>query len=298
MMASMKYPHLLPNTAAMADESDSARVTYLDAQRWIPYDRADAILAHMEDMFNHPRTVRMPSLLITGDSNNGKSSLVDHFVQRHPAEENPNGPNIFCRVLRVECVPRPTEGAFYDSILSALSKRTRPNQLPVDKLRDVVDLLAQIETKILIVDEINNILACTLGTQRTFLNALKYLSNVCRLSIVATGTHEAARVVTTDPQIGSRLVPMQLPVWQFDRTYRELLASFEQLLPLKEPSLLSSKALALQIHSRTDGTIGSTAELLNSASKWAIKKKLEKIDEKAVASCDYRSPGQRRQQSA
>ena len=44
------------------------------------------------------------------------------------------------------------------------------------------------------------------------LNAIKYLANKSRVSIVAAGTSEALRVMRSDPQIASRFEQHELPV--------------------------------------------------------------------------------------
>lgn len=290
----MALDHLLPTTRQIAAQDDAVRLEYLHSQRWVSYERAEQILERMDDLLKHPTVPRMPGMLVVGRSNNGKTSLIQHFLNSHPGEDNPNGPNIIAPVLAIETPPKPSDSAVYDAILYALCRRPRPNQLTNEKQRYILELLQQVRVKVLVVDEINNVLAGSVGSQRVFLNTLKFLSNSCQLSIVATGTPEALRVVQTDPQMASRLPPEPLPLWNCDMEYRSLLASFEQLLPLRERSHLSTKAMATLIHARTDGTIGSTAELVNAAAAWAISRGQEKIDEHAVAACPYRSPAERK----
>jgi hypothetical protein len=286
------YLHLLPTTRLVANQPNSVRLTYLMSDRWVSYAAADRILALLDDLLTHPKVIRMPGMLIVGRRNNGKSSLVQRFTSLHPGEDNPSGPNIIAHVLPIQAPPKPSEAACYDAITYALSRRPRSNQDPGEKRRYVVELLKEVEVKVLLVDEINNVIAGSTSSQRIFLNTLKYIGNECRISIVATGTQEALRVVQTDPQIASRLKPEPLPLWPYGLMYRELLANLEQVVPLREPSNLSTGPLARLIHSRTDETIGSTAEIVNAAAKWAIQNGKEKIDEKAITSCGYRSPAE------
>lgn len=290
----MNLDHLLPNTAQMASKSDAERIAFIDAKRWIPYQRSADVLAVMEDLLGQPRDVRPSGLLIVGDSNNGKSSLLRRFMELHPAKDNPDGPNILADVLLIETPPQPGEGQLYDEILSALSKRPRPNQSSDMKRPIVVQLLQDVGVRAIALDEINNISAGSVIRQRTFLNTLKYLSNRLSLAIFASGTREALSAVKTDTQIDNRLRKEVLPLWHCNLEYRQLLASFEQMLPLRQASLISRKELAALIHSRTDGTIGSTSRLLAEASKWAIKNGREVIDEQAVKECRFRSKAEER----
>lgn len=75
---------LLPETRAVLNASGDERIEYLKADKWIPYPRANEVLAKMEELFNEPPRVRMPSMLIVGEPNNGKSSLVKKFERDHP----------------------------------------------------------------------------------------------------------------------------------------------------------------------------------------------------------------------
>jgi hypothetical protein len=47
----------------------------------------------------------------------------------------------------------------------------------------------------LLMDEIQHLLSCGLRDQRAALNAIKFLANKLRISIVAAGTHEALHVM-------------------------------------------------------------------------------------------------------
>jgi Bacterial TniB protein len=290
----MTLDHLLPNTAQAALGSNAERIAYIEANRWIPYEKATEVLAVMEDLLVRPIDVRPAGLLVVAGSNNGKSSLLRRFVALHPADDNPNGPNILAKAILIETPPTPGEGQLYDEILMAFSKKPRPNQSPDMKRPVVVELLREIGVRILVLDEINNILAGSVAKQRAFLNTLKYLSNKLGLSIIASGTPEALSVVKTDPAIDNRLRKEYLPLWGCDMNYRQLLASFEQMLPLKEPSSISRRELAALVHSRTDGTIGSTSTLLAEAAKWAIRNGQETIDERALKECSFKSKAEER----
>ena len=71
----------------------------------------------------------------------------------------------------------------------------------------------QVAPRMLIIDEIQHLLSCNAREQRAALNAIKYLANTLRMSIVAAGTHEAVHVMRYDPQIVSRFEQMELPIW-------------------------------------------------------------------------------------
>ena len=281
------YPHLLPEAAVVASLSDEERLEHIALDRWLPYSRADRILARLHDLHRMPRVNRMPCMLLVGRSNNGKSHILERFAYEYPAQDNPNGPNILAPLMLLETPPRPDDAELYRQLLRMLN---RYNQSIKDRgeLRDtVVKLLREIGVKTLVLDEINYAMASTLGQREAFFNALRYLTNELRITIIAAGTDKALQLINADPQIASRFQIEVLPRWSKGRDFRLLLANFEQVLPLREPSLLSARELAERIHARTDGTIGSVSELLNSAASWCIRRGQEKIDATAIDACDF-----------
>ena len=76
-------PHLLQKAAEYLDRPDAERIDYIRSPRWIGYPRAQGILDQLEKLLTHPKSHRMPNLLIVGDTNNGKTMLVKRFCSRH-----------------------------------------------------------------------------------------------------------------------------------------------------------------------------------------------------------------------
>jgi hypothetical protein len=282
-----RLAHLLPNAAEIARLSDSERLDYIALDRWLPYRRAKEISQRLDDLVRMPRVNRMPCLLIVGRSNNGKSHILEKFADEYPAKENLDGPNIKAQVLLMETPPRPDELELYRQLLRMLNRYHQVNKDRGDLREDAVNLLKDIGTKVLVLDEVNYAMASTPGQRESFFNALRYLTNEVRMSIVLAGTDKALQLVNADPQIASRFQIEPLSLWKVDTEFRTLLANFEQVLPLRQPSNLSTKVLASLVHSRSDGTIGSVSELLNAAAKWAISNRRECIDESAILNCTF-----------
>lgn len=106
------YSHLNDSSIEALGLSDADRILKIRSERWIGYPKAKQILAKLEDLLIHPRTHRMPNLLIVGDTNNGKTMLVQRFKNLHPAIDNPSGEGIQAPVLLVQAPPIPDEGRF------------------------------------------------------------------------------------------------------------------------------------------------------------------------------------------
>ncbi|MBU6430379.1 MAG: TniB family NTP-binding protein, partial [Cyanobacteria bacterium REEB65] len=84
-------PRLLPKAAAYLERPDSERIAYIRSPRWIGYTKAQDILGRLEDLLAHPKSHRMPNLLVVGDTNNGKTMLVKRFCSKHKPDDNPKG---------------------------------------------------------------------------------------------------------------------------------------------------------------------------------------------------------------
>ncbi len=155
-------------------------------------------------------------------------------------------------------------------------------------------MLATINVRMLIIDEIQHVLAGPLLKQRHFLNVIKYMGNELQIPIVAAGTHDAFNAIQIDPQLANRFEPALLPRWTMNDDYLRLLSSFEVALPLDQPSGLMEPALATKILSLSGGTIGEISTLLRRAALRAIEDGAERISSTTLDSCGYVAPSERR----
>ncbi len=292
-----EYPaHLNESAAKLLELGNDERIERIRSPRWIGYPRAKEILAKLEDLLVYPKTHRMPNLLIVGDTNNGKTMLVERFSQLHPSYDAPGDDAIVAPVMIVQAPPVPDESRFYSNILEQLFAPFKYNDRIEKKQYQALKLLRYINLKMLVIDEIHSILAGNLNKQRMFLNALKYLGNELQIPIVGVGTKDALRAVQTDPQLANRFEPAVLSRWNMDTEFLRLLASFERMLPLRKPSVLHEQSLALKLLTMSEGYIGELSTLLVRASIKAVETQKECIDAKLLDSVDWVAPSERKRQ--
>lgn len=294
MILAQKAEHLGESAANMLSLTDDERIIRIKQRRWIGYPKAKQILAKMEDLLVHPKTHRMPNLLIVGETNNGKTSLVERFGQLHPSYDTPDGNGLIVPVMSVQAPPTPDEGRLYSDMLELLYAPFKYSDRVEKKQHQVITLLRHINLKILVIDEIHSILAGSLNKQRVFLNVIKYLGNELQIPIVALGTKDAFRAIQTDPQLANRFEPVVLQRWSLDTEFLRLLVSFERMLPLRLPSILHQDAIAIKLMSMCEGYIGELSTLLNEAAVAAIRTGKEKIDCKLLDELDLAAPSQRK----
>ena len=291
----MNGEHLSPKTRELLDRPLEERIAHIQKDSWIPYSQANRILQQLEDLLHHPKCDRMPNLAISAQTNNGKTRLMKHFLSLHPAGDA-NG-KIAAPVFYLQCPGTPEESRLYSSILLKLCRKFRPTASAQEKLVLVLDALSKIEIRILALDEVNFTEVGTAAKQKRFLNALRYLANELRISIVCLGTEEMMRVIRSVSSVENRFPPTVLPRWQTDNEFRKLLASFEKIIPLKHPSDLQSRLLAAKLLTRSEGTIGELKTLLAAAATVAMRKGAERITEEIIDGCNYTPPSARRQRS-
>jgi len=285
---------LSPRALELLNASDAARIEHIKKPVFIPYARANELLNEMEGLISHPKTNRMPNLLIVARSNNGKTELLKEFRNRHPAEERVSEDAIFAPVVYVQCPPGPNDSMFLDSALKTLGINPRGSAAPKDKIDLLTTQLLKVRTKVLLLDELNSILAGSVTKQLLLLTTIKYISNETKISIVAAGTVDALNALETDAQLKSRFPAALMPRWKdADPDFRTLLASFESVLPLKTASNLGSRHSARLVYGLTEGVLGNVATLLRSSAIKAIQSGQEAITEEILNACAiHRKPTQ------
>lgn len=288
--------HLTVATAKALALPNDERIERIRKPRWIGYPRSKVVLDKLEDLLVYPKMHRMPNLLIVGDTNNGKTMLVERFKKQHPASDNPSGEGISVPVLVIQAPPVPDEGRFYNTILEALFAPFKPNDRVDRKQFQSIKLLRYVGLKMLVIDEIHHVLAGNMNKQRAFLNVIKYLGNELQVPIVGVGTKDAFRAIQTDPQLANRFEPAVLPLWKFDDEFLRLLKSFEMLLPLRHASKLYDTGLAATIFSMAEGHIGELSKLLAEAAVLAVQSGSERIDAKLLKEIGWIGPSDRKRQ--
>lgn len=274
-------PHLDPAYRKFAGLSDDERIAWIRADRWIGFDQAGLALARLENLLTYPARDRMPCLLIYGDTGMGKTKIVRKFERAHPPK--------FCQVTGVDRRPvvvaqvpsEPLERDLYRELLSSMGAPAMAGGT-LAREKDVCRaLLRTIGAKMIILDEVNGMLAGTYRQQRIFLNAIRFLANDLRVPLVCAGTDLARQALLTDGQLAERFEALHLKPWKNDAAFAGLLKSLGHILPLREPSDLTGPATRSRVHALTSGVTARIFRLIETAAEAAVHSGRERLDAKS-----------------
>jgi len=262
--------------------SDEDRLQFLDQPRWVGYGAAHRILETLQGLMHKPKRPRMPNLLIVGDSNQGKTTLIHRFYElcgQGYVDENadPVKP-----VILAEAPTSADEKSLYCSILERFYAPYRSTDSKTKLRYQVIHLFRQCQVRLLAIDEFHSLLTGTPIKQREVMNAIKFLCNELAIPIVGIGTRDSIRVLHTDPQHASRFDVIALPRWELNKEFQGLLADFESILPLKQRSRLHQPSLAKLLYAISEGNLGNLHRLLVKCATDAIKSGKEVIDQETI----------------
>ncbi|OYW97603.1 MAG: transposase, partial [Rhizobiales bacterium 32-66-8] len=263
------YEHLDNRYRRYAALPDDERIAWIKADRWIGFDQAEAALVRLDALLAYPPRDRMPCLLIYGDTGMGKTKIIRKFERAHPAT--------FCqstgvtnRPVVVAQVPsEPVERDLYRELLASLQAPALVGGTLAREKDICRSVLRTVGARMIVLDEVNGMLAGTYRQQRIFLNALRFLANDLRVPLVCAGTDLARQALLTDAQLAERFEAFHLKPWKNDHAFARLLKSLAGILPLREPSDLDSDTVRQRIHMLTSGVTARVFRLIETAAEAA-----------------------------
>lgn len=272
------YEHLDARYRRYAALPDEERIAWIKADRWIGFDQAAAVLALLEALLAYPPRDRMPCLLIYGDTGMGKTKIVRKFERSHPATLcQPTG--VTHRPVVVAQVPsEPVERDLYRELLASLQAPALVGGALAREKDICRSLLRTVGARLIVLDEVNGMLAGTWRQQRIFLNALRFLANDLRVPLVCAGTDLARQALLTDAQLAERFEAFHLKPWKNDHAFARLLKSLAGILPLQAPSDLESDAVRGRIYMLTSGVTARIFRLIETAAEEAVRSGRERLD--------------------
>ena len=272
-----EYAHIAQQFKEVLFKTDLERLDFLEESRWIDYPAANKLRAILDGMLRVPERTRMPNLLLVGQSNSGKTSVVTRFKETTGKPYISDDAVSVRPVMYVE-IQKPDERELYSAILQEFWAPHNPAAV-LSKLRDqAIHLLRAARTRMLVIDEIHTVSNGSPRKAMDVMNEIKMLSNTLHIPLVLVGTRTALQLLMLDPQYTSRFEVVALPDWSVNADLQRFLKAFESVLPLKKPSRLFSPEFTTLIHAISAGNTGNMEYLLRECAKEAIRTGTEVID--------------------
>ncbi len=289
--------HLAEGYRERALWPDVDRIAWIRQDRWLGFPKAEAVRTTLQTMLDYPTRTRMPCLLVYGQTGMGKTRIIERFGAENPRGYDDSDGVASIPVVTVQLPPQPAEGEFYGELLEALGAGYSgrigwsEGRTEVGRARHLARrLMTQVGARMLILDEINHMLACTARQQRIFLNTLRYLANDLRIPIVCTGNHEARAALLTDAALAERFDAVELTRWHDDEPFKLLLMTMSAILPLRASSELTDGRCRRAILDLSDGNTGRIFRLVETLAVRAIETGAEHITIRDLDAADLVLP--------
>lgn len=273
----------MPDKSSL-NEDQKSRIHLLKIDHWIGYDRAIEVRDRMEALFDHPRTQRMPSLAIIGNTNNGKTMVLRSFLKRHEVNEDPNAEKTEVPVLYMLTPPTADERRLYHGLLNLVSAAGAIREPEESKLHRLKDMLRRLNTRTILLDDFFNAGSGSPLKRRIFLNALRNLSNDLEMPLIISGTAETLNALSIDASIANRFNPVFLPKWDQSRLeeFARFIVSIEKFLYLKSGCQLLEERVLVKLLILSEGLLGEVVAILRLLAEQAIKDGSETIAERKL----------------
>lgn len=278
--------HLTEKTRAYLATPGEDRILNNWESIWIGHSDAKMVHARLDLMLRTPPSDRPKNLLVFGESNVGKSTILKRWakavndkaaVAAETADPDTMGDWAILPVVRVQTPPKGDEGRLYDNILRAMGYPLPISYSPSAKCQTVLKLLANNQTKIVMLDEFHNALSGRFDQRLHFNVVIKNLTNEAGIPLVVAGVETVELVFRKEDQLHRRFSRIELKAWRDNEDWRKLLRSFERLIPLKRPSVLADPAMATTLYEVSSGRIGDLSDVLKEAAIRAILSGEERI---------------------
>lgn len=285
--------HLDPIAQSVLGQGDEARVEFIRLDHWVEYESANRHLTQFEAILSAPKVIRPPCFILLGSTQIGKTSLLREFARRHPFCRGAGQFGITTPVVYALAPRRPDESQLEESILGGFESRFHPKN--AQQRREIVSkAIVNGELKVLLVDEVQQSFKGTSSRNEDVLEFYKDYSNRFGISIVVAGTPEAYLPFHRRNQLSNRFRPLFLHHWKKGREVLQFIAAYERLLPLKQPSCLTTSEIALYLVEWMEGMLGELVDLLREAAIQAVLTGEEKITLPLLESLSLLKPSHRK----
>lgn len=240
---SKSFKHLNSVAEKYIDASVKERVSYILSERFIRHRAVDKLIDHVEYLMRRPPQTRAWGLVVEGEPGSGKTLLAKAIEKNYlPTPATSDAPPSL-PVVSISMTGANTARTIHNRILERLGTPIASNLRISEREQLAIRLLGEAGTKLLILDELQDVLRTTPRQRQGTLDAIKLLMNTLYIPVLGLGIHSVSHVFKEDPHLNARFDHQILPPWAIDRSFASFLATLEANIPLENPSNLHQRPL-------------------------------------------------------
>ncbi len=260
-----------PSIDAIRRLSEYERINIIQREQTLIHPAFCKAMNHVMWMVKHHPKDRAPGLIVSGPNGSGKTTFGNVMLQQYallpPSASLENKKP--CAVM-ISLSGLTTMRAVYGRILESINAPVNGYQRIADREIIVMRTLRLINCRLLILDEVQDLLKATVREQQRVLDAIKFIMWSLKIPVVALGTERTARAFDADSHLQARFEEIGFPHWACDDNLLDLLASIEEMLPLRGVVKLRTQEMVERILELSDGCLGVIFEVIRNAAIEAI----------------------------
>lgn len=291
-------PVLRPEMQEFLEIDGQARLTECWERVWVPTPSTKTAFQLMQECLNAPPSGKPEGLVITGESDTGKSSTLVEFRLKFPKSINPDCEFAEHPVIYIRAPTTPDITSVYKSILTEIGFPLPRKADPEDLFFYTAAMIKGCNVGTIMVDEFQDIGGREFESKVIhFLRNFKRLMNETQRPFIVAGTQNLLDLLIREPQTKGRLDNVfKLKPFKFDE-FSLILRGFDRMLPLRQASNFQDEHDLIQFaYSRSQGYIGRLSRLLHKACRIAIDTGeervtidiLRKVEDRSIDSVAFR----------
>lgn len=288
----MSYKHLNASTIPFVNKPLKEKIRWVRTGHFVYYLKAQKCLEQLKWIFEQSLYFEddgfptdLEGLTITGNSGAGKTFIIQEFMRLHSSEHHPTYEGYPVGYCMLKDSITGLKG-LYSALLSAYghpyadSDSLKHKKITIDQLEEtLIYILKKTKTRLLFIDEFQHAMG---RNQQAILNQLKRTMLISHVPFVPVGVPNVVNILKLDSQLADRCPVKEfskLDFWRPNKEFRKFLAGYEKYLPFSEPSMLSSKAISLQIFDKVKFFNG---ELVGTTNLRQVVRFLKKVSVRAL----------------
>lgn len=282
--------HLDEVAKAALDLPVALRVRDMLEHRFIAHERINDIFDYADYLMNRPPRSRSAGMVIVGEPGAGKTDLLEQLHDRYPSERARRGVIATRPTLLFSLCGVREAREFYIRMLAALGCPEGGGVSGREREQLVLKLARACALKLLLIDEIQDVLKGTHAQQTRTLETLRFVMNELKVVLIVAGSEEAEMAISLDLHLSARLKLKRLPKWVADDYLAHFLQAMESSLPLQLPSRLHAQGTMKLIVKLTGGQTDAIVTLIGNAGALAVTEGGERITHTLLERAKYEYP--------